>query len=40
MASNLLGRYIWEISELSRSRHGLTLAELNLLMNIQSSNIT
>ena len=29
MAANLLGRYIWEISELSRSRHGLTLSELN-----------
>lgn len=29
MAANLLGRYIWEINELSRSRHGLTLAELN-----------
>lgn len=29
MAANLLGRYIWEINELSRSRQGLTLAELN-----------
>ena len=29
MAANLIGRYIWEISELRRSRHGLTLNELN-----------
>lgn len=29
MAANLIGRYIWEISELNRSRHGLTLEELN-----------
>lgn len=29
MAANLLGRYIWEINELNRSRHGLTLSELN-----------
>lgn len=27
MAANLIGRYIWEISELRRSRHGLTLNE-------------
>lgn len=29
MVANLLARYIWEISELSRSRQGLTLEELN-----------
>lgn len=29
MAANLLARYIWEINELHRSRHGLTSEELN-----------
>lgn len=29
MAANLIARYIWEINELSRSRRGLTLNELN-----------
>lgn len=29
MAANLLGRYLWEITEVSKSRHGLTLDELN-----------
>lgn len=29
MVANLLARYIWEINELSRSRRGLTLEELN-----------
>lgn len=29
MVANLIGRYIWEITELSRSRHGMTLEELN-----------
>lgn len=29
MAANLLGRYIWEVNELLKSRHGLTLEELS-----------
>ena len=29
MAKNLLAQYIWEINELNRSEHGLTLTELN-----------
>ena len=29
MAANLLGRYIWEINTIAKSRHGLTLDELN-----------
>lgn len=29
MAANLLGRYIWEINTIAKSRHGLTLEELN-----------
>lgn len=29
MAANLIARYIWEINTLAKSRHGLTLAELN-----------
>lgn len=29
MAANLLGRYLWEISIIAKSRHGLTLEEIN-----------
>lgn len=29
MAANLIGRYLWEINEVARSRRGLTLDELN-----------
>ena len=29
MAANLLGRYIWEVNELLKSRHGLTIEELS-----------